>query len=123
DFSMAWMGVGAMPSWGGVLDTDQQTGGSWSSNHPGIVQFLFSDGAVHRIAKHDKAFNDVIYIPPQTSKPPPQPGMQDPWTTGVFQGISGYRNVQRQKFRNSATPATTNGTFDDGLIQESDYDQ
>jgi hypothetical protein len=49
-YSACWMGVGAMPTIGGM----QAVNPIWyqySSNHPGIVQFCFADGSV-RALKH-----------------------------------------------------------------------
>jgi prepilin-type N-terminal cleavage/methylation domain-containing protein/prepilin-type processing-associated H-X9-DG protein len=50
---ISWMGVGAMPTWGGL-----PRGGesfvfpfNFSSKHPGVVHFCFADGHVHRLRK------------------------------------------------------------------------
>ncbi len=55
DSSLAWMGIGAMPTaWGLYEDKDPAAltwgyQGWWmySSDHPGVVQFVFGDGSVH----------------------------------------------------------------------------
>ena len=48
EYSASWLGVGAMPTVGGMRSAKS----SWfqfSSNHPGIVQFCFADGSVRAL--------------------------------------------------------------------------
>jgi prepilin-type processing-associated H-X9-DG protein len=49
----SWMGVGALPTWGG-LPRDRQDPVSppvFESKHPGVVQFCFADGSVRPLHK------------------------------------------------------------------------
>jgi prepilin-type N-terminal cleavage/methylation domain-containing protein/prepilin-type processing-associated H-X9-DG protein len=47
----SWMGVGAMPTWGGLPrgGEDFQFAIHFASKHPGLVQFCFADGSVRRL--------------------------------------------------------------------------
>jgi hypothetical protein len=49
-YSACWMGVGAMPTIGGMKAVNP-TWFQYGSNHPGIVQFCFADGSVRGL-KH-----------------------------------------------------------------------
>jgi prepilin-type N-terminal cleavage/methylation domain-containing protein/prepilin-type processing-associated H-X9-DG protein len=49
----SWMGVGALPTWGG-LPRDRQDPALpplFESRHPGVVQFAFADGSVRALRK------------------------------------------------------------------------
>jgi len=52
-YHAAWMGVGNMPAWGGLPRGSESYlfAAHFSSKHPGIVQFCFADGSVHRVSK------------------------------------------------------------------------
>jgi hypothetical protein len=77
-YSASWMGVGAMPTFGGMKAVNP-TWFEYSSKHPGIVQFCFADGSVHGLK------------PGKTS-----PGfrLQGPYSEDwyVFQQLSGFRD-------------------------------
>jgi prepilin-type processing-associated H-X9-DG protein len=49
----AWMGVGNMPTWGGLPQGNEvfQFAIQFNSRHPGVVQFCFADGSVRRLKK------------------------------------------------------------------------
>ena len=53
DIAFTWMGCAHLTSHSGLIDpTTLKPGRTWnyfSSEHPGIVQFVFADGAVHRV--------------------------------------------------------------------------
>lgn len=123
DYSYPWMGMGAMAADSGVVEGDQAVFGSWSSAHPSAVQFVFTDGAVHQIRKHNKTANDITYVPPDPAKfTNPQPGFRDEWTAGVFGNISAYKQTKRQKWVN-ASGTQTDGGFTGRMVTEDDYDQ
>jgi hypothetical protein len=49
----SWMGIGAVPTWGGLPQGGQSFMDPihFSSKHPGVVQFCYADGSVHRLRK------------------------------------------------------------------------
>src|SRR5262249_16944774 len=49
----SWMGVGAMPTWGGLPRDGEPFlyPIHFSSKHRGLVQFCFADGSVHALRK------------------------------------------------------------------------
>jgi prepilin-type N-terminal cleavage/methylation domain-containing protein len=79
EYSASWLGVGAMPTVGGMMPAKS----SWfqySSHHPGIVQFCFADGSVHGLKHGTTAARGLLLQGPYS---------QD-WY--VLQQLSGFRD-------------------------------
>ncbi len=79
EYSASWLGVGAMPTVGGL----RAVNASWfqySSNHPGIVQFCFADGSVRGLNPGSTAPGLRLLRGPYS----------EDWY--VFQQLSGFRD-------------------------------
>jgi prepilin-type N-terminal cleavage/methylation domain-containing protein/prepilin-type processing-associated H-X9-DG protein len=82
-YSLSWMGVGSMRTcWG--MDPVNPTHESFSSAHPGVVQFCFADGSVRSLKHGNTAWRSnstagVISTPAES-----------PWW--VFQELAGMRD-------------------------------
>jgi hypothetical protein len=79
EYSASWLGVGAMPTAGGM----RVVNASWfqySSNHPGIVHFCFADGSVRGLNPGSTAPGLRLFRGPYS----------EDWY--VFQQLSGFRD-------------------------------
>jgi prepilin-type N-terminal cleavage/methylation domain-containing protein len=78
-YSASWMGVGAMPTIGGMKEVNP-TWFQYSGNHPGIVQFCFADGSVRGLKRGITAATGRLLQGPYS----------EDWY--VLQQLSGYRD-------------------------------
>jgi hypothetical protein len=78
-YSACWMGVGAMPTIGGMKAVNP-TWFQYSSNHTGIVQFCFADSSVRGLKRGTTAATGLLFQGPYSAD----------WY--VLQQLSGFRD-------------------------------
>jgi hypothetical protein len=83
-YSACWMGVGAMPTMGGMKEVNP-TWFQYSSNHPGIVQFCFADGSVRGLKHGTTAAPGFLLQGPYS----------EDWY--VLQQLSGFRDGEMRE--------------------------
>ena len=83
-YSLSWMGVGSMRTcWG--MDPVNPKHASFSSAHPGVVQFCFADGSVRPLKHGNTAWRSNTTAAGIISTP-----AESPWW--VFQELAGMRD-------------------------------
>jgi prepilin-type N-terminal cleavage/methylation domain-containing protein len=82
-YSACWMGVGAMPTIGGMKEVNP-TWFQYSSNHPGLIQFCFADGSVRALTHGTTAAPGLLLQGPYS----------EDWY--VLQQLSGFRDGENR---------------------------
>jgi prepilin-type processing-associated H-X9-DG protein len=87
-YHLTWMGIGAMPTWGGLPRGGEEFifAGHFRSKHSGVVHFCFADGSVRRL-KPGSSWIDWVNWDLANLWPDRYPN--DWW---VFQELGGYRD-------------------------------
>jgi prepilin-type N-terminal cleavage/methylation domain-containing protein/prepilin-type processing-associated H-X9-DG protein len=73
ELAWTWIGVGVVPTGAGLRGPSDAPRSSFSSRHPGVVQFCFADGSVRGLRREGTAWGTPAGVP-SSQWPLPAPG-------------------------------------------------